>query len=155
MEILFSFDNESVARLRSCTMRTRRSDHNDSCLGRRRGWYKSEADPNYILDCFPALHLKKGYILRAYQFSDGRGNGSGFVWAMPQAAPFPDYKDCPRLESHFLKPPKPPGALESVMEAIEGDGSPMSYLCASIFAREVKEFGAVWHGCSWGPGENH
>jgi hypothetical protein len=150
MEKLFSFDKESVTRLRNCTMRARSTDHNDPCLSRKKGWYKSEKDPNDMLDCFPALRLKKGYILRAYQFSDGRGNGNGYIWAMPLAAPFPDYKDCPRLESNFLKPPQPPGALDSVMEVIEGDGSPISYLCASIFAREVKEFGAIWHGCSWG-----
>ena len=35
------------------------------------------------------------------------------------------------------------------MEAIEGDGTPWSYLSASLFAREAGEFGAMWHGCSW------
>ncbi len=59
MEKLFSFDNESVARLRSCTMRARSTDQKDPCLSRKRGWYKSETDPNDMLDCFPALRLKK------------------------------------------------------------------------------------------------
>ena len=35
------------------------------------------------------------------------------------------------------------------MEAIEGDGSEFSYVYASIFAREIFELGAYWHGCSW------
>ena len=35
------------------------------------------------------------------------------------------------------------------MQAIEGDGSPWSYLSASILAREAAEFGARWHGCVW------
>jgi hypothetical protein len=35
------------------------------------------------------------------------------------------------------------------MDAIEGDGSHLSYLSASLFAREISEFGAMWHGCSW------
>src|SRR4051812_34654359 len=35
------------------------------------------------------------------------------------------------------------------MEAIDGDGSALSYLSASIFVRELGEFGARWHGCSW------
>ena len=35
------------------------------------------------------------------------------------------------------------------MEAIEGDGSPESYLCASLLARELHEFGAMLHGCNW------
>ena len=32
------------------------------------------------------------------------------------------------------------------MQAIEGDGSPWSYLSASILSREAEEFGAMWHG---------
>ena len=35
------------------------------------------------------------------------------------------------------------------MAAIRGDGSPWSYLCASILARELLEFGAWWHGLDW------
>ena len=37
------------------------------------------------------------------------------------------------------------------MQAIEGDGSPWSYLSASILRREAAEFGAFWHGCVWSP----
>ena len=48
----------------------------------------------------------------------------------------------------FLDPPKPPGAVP-LMQAIEGDGSPWSYLSASILRREAAEFGARWHGCVW------
>jgi hypothetical protein len=68
---------------------------------------------------------------------------------MPVDADFPDPADCPRLEDAFLEPPKPPLALDNVMDAIDGDGSPWSYMCASILARELAEFGAMWHGCSW------
>ena len=35
------------------------------------------------------------------------------------------------------------------MQAIEGDGSPWSYLSASILRREAAEFGPIWHGCVW------
>ena len=35
------------------------------------------------------------------------------------------------------------------MQAIEGDGSPWSYLSASLLRREAAEFGAFWHGCEW------
>ena len=35
------------------------------------------------------------------------------------------------------------------MDAIDGDGSPWSYLSASLFRREAAEFGAMWHGCEW------
>lgn len=36
------------------------------------------------------------------------------------------------------------------MEAIEGDKSPLSYLQAAICFHELKEFGVMWHGVSWG-----
>ena len=35
------------------------------------------------------------------------------------------------------------------MEVIEGNGTPWSYFSASLFSREVAEFGAMWHGCAW------
>jgi len=31
------------------------------------------------------------------------------------------------------------------MDGIDGDGSGWSYLCASLFAREIAELGAMWH----------
>jgi len=43
-------------------------------------------------------------------------------------------------------PPRPHGALDDFMDAIEGDGSAWSYLSASLFAREAAELGALWHG---------
>jgi hypothetical protein len=102
-----------------------------------------------VVAVFKPLWIKDGYILRAYQFRDD-GNGNGVVWAMPVDAPFPDPESCPCLEDGFLQPPKPSDALGDVMETIDGDKSPWSYLCASVLARELHEFGAIWHGCSWG-----
>jgi len=115
---------------------------------RPRGWSKTQVEPVEVLKAFSALRLKKGFVLRAYQFREG-GNGNAVVWAMPEESPFPDPKECPKLKDAFLEPPRPPLALDDLMEVIEGDGSHWSYLSASIFEREVNEFGAVWHGCSW------
>lgn len=112
------------------------------------GWSKSEVSPMKLLFSFPSLRLKKGLVLCAYQFRSWY-SGHGIVWAMPENLSFPDPKDCPRLKGRFIGRPRPSGALDDVMEAIEGDGSPWSYLSASIFAREIAEFGAMWHGCSW------
>jgi hypothetical protein len=112
------------------------------------GWSKSTMDPNKVLELFKPLRLRKGYVLRAYQFK-AEGNGNGVVWAMPADAEFPEPKDCPILENHLLKAPKPFEALDDVMEAIEGDGTPWSYLAASLLRRELSEFGASWHGCNW------
>jgi|GEM_PF-1024792 len=117
--------------------------------GTPEGWSKSRVDPKKVLDVFPNLRLRKGYALRAYVYRSD-GNSSGFVWALPEDAGYPAPADCPRLESHFLKPPKPFDALDDVMEAIDGDDLPEAYLQASIFRREIREFGAGWHGVRWG-----
>jgi hypothetical protein len=112
------------------------------------GWSISPLDPTTVLAPFTSLWLRPGYVLRAYQFKEG-GNGNAVVWAVPVDAEFPDPKLCPRLRGVFLEPPKPPGALDDTMAAFEGDGTPWSYLCASLLARELGEFGAMWHGYEW------
>jgi hypothetical protein len=113
------------------------------------GWSKSSIDPAKLLTPFAPLHLRKGYSLRAYQFKED-GNGNAVVWAMPANADFPDPKDCPTLENHLLKAPKPAEALDDAMEAVEGDGTPWSCLAASLLRRELSDFGAMWHGSNWG-----
>ena len=113
------------------------------------GWSKAEIDPRAVVKAFKALRLKPGYLLRAYQFHQG-GNGNGVVWAMPVDADFPDPDKCPWLTGRFLSPPRPPSALDNFMDAIDGDGTPLSYVSASILMRELHEFGAIWHGSSWG-----
>ncbi|GAB4266207.1 hypothetical protein [Thermincola ferriacetica] len=137
------FPIEKVQQLRDRAIKAREFEQMP-----QEGWSKSAVDPMRLLAVFSSLRMKDGYVLRAYQFREG-GNGNGFVWAMPEKAPFPEPEECERVRGHFLEPPKPPGALDNFMEAIEGDGTPWSYLSASLFAREAREFGARWHGLSW------
>jgi len=116
------------------------------------GWTKSSVDPMKLLEVFPCLHLKEGMVLRAYQFREGDNydvNGNAVVFAVPEDLPFPEPEECTESLRGFLSAPRPPGALDDVMEAIDGDGSPWSYLSASLLARELQEFGAIWHGCGW------
>ncbi len=112
------------------------------------GWSKSGVDPTDLLSVFSSLKMKQGFVLRAYQFRAG-SNGNGIIWAMREDSEFPEPAECPALENVALETPKPPGSMDNLMEAIEGDGTAWSYLSASIFAREAWEFGAIWHGCSW------
>lgn len=112
------------------------------------GWSKSRLEPGKVVDVFRPLHLREGIALRAYQYMHD-GNGNAVVWAMPADAEFPEPQDCPRLENHLFNAPKPYDALDDAMEAIEGDGSPRSYLFASLLRRELNEFGAMWHGANW------
>ncbi len=69
----------------------------------------------------------------------------------PSNAPFPEPEELMGdvLDYHPSSMPMPDGALEDLRTALEGDGSPWSYLSASILARELNEFGALWHGCHW------
>lgn len=113
------------------------------------GWTKSRINPAKLLDIYKPLHLRKGFVLRAYQYRSDV-NGNGIVWALPDTADFPEPKDCPTLANHLLSAPKPADALDDVMEAVEGDGLAWSYLAASMLRREFSGFGAMGHGMSWG-----
>ena len=112
------------------------------------GWSKSAVDPMGVVDAFDALRLRTGFTIRAYQYYFG-GNGHAVVWAMPAGSDFPEPQDCSVRAGSPPGRPRPPGALDDVMEVIEGDGSPWSYISASLFWREIHEFGAFWHGCDW------
>ena len=81
-----------------------------------------------------------GFALHAYDYREG-SNGNGIIWAVPADARLVAPGECPRLEDTWLQPPRPPGGVR-LMQAIEGDGSPWSYLSASILRREAAEFGA-------------
>jgi hypothetical protein len=83
-----------------------------------------QEDPARVLAVFPALRLKPGYVLRS---TPGEGENAAKVWA--------EGPDRQRLD---------------VMAGIDGDGTPWSYLSASLFDRQVRELGAVWHGIIWG-----
>ena len=111
------------------------------------GWFASAYDANDLVRVFDTLRLKAGFALHAYEYREG-SNGNGIIWAVPADAPLVAPDDCPRLEDTWLGPPQPPGAVP-LMQAIEGDGSPWSYLSASILCREAAEFRAIWHGCVW------
>lgn len=113
------------------------------------GWSISADNPEDIIHGFSQLKIKNEYKLRGYQYFSGR-NGNGVVWAIPAAAELPDPELCVRLDDFFLSPPKPQFALDDFMGAIDGDRSPLSYLQAAIALHELYEFGAIWHGCSWG-----
>lgn len=147
-----SFGIMRVNRLRKAAERAREGVDPDFPMDRASvprcgGWSVSLIDPTDLLEVFKTLWLKDGFALHAYEFTSG-DNGNGVIWAVPFDAPVLKPEECPRLEDVFLEPPKPPGAVE-LMKAIEGDGSPWSYLSASILGREADEFGAAWHGSSW------
>jgi len=113
------------------------------------GWSESPVNPMDILAVFDTLRIMSGYTLRGYQYRAGH-DGNGIVWAMPAAEPLPPPDRCPQIADGLRNAPRPVAALDDVMLAIQGDASPLSYLSASLLARELAEFGATWHGISWG-----
>lgn len=109
----------------------------------------------------------------------GRGPRSlSIVWAIPASNRLPTREECKPINIFKLPRPfntedgcfsefatewkneeergepiyeilRPPEALDNLMEAIEGDQTPWSYLSASIFAREAAEFHPYWHEEVW------
>lgn len=113
------------------------------------GWNVFDLDPEKIFNRIKCLKLKPGLILRAYVLRED-GNGNGVIYALRADAPSPDQcKHADALFRGFLIVPEPIEALWDVMEGVTGDGSPWSYLAASMLSRELGEFGAAWHGCDW------
>ena len=110
-------------------------------------WYKSPVDPMKLLCEFKRLSLKPGYTLRAYVYFVG-DNGHGIVWGFPENSVFPGPETCINKTDHFPEAPKPPEAVP-IEDVLEGNRKPWSYIEASIFLREIREFGARWHGCFW------
>jgi len=108
-------------------------------------WSVSPINVMDVLAVFTSLRIRDGYTLKMYQYSVG-GNGNGFVYAIPAEGEFPEPMGA---DYRLSNPPKPTQCLDDYMEAIEGDGTPLSYLQSSILKRELQELGAQWHGCSW------
>ena len=143
-----SFSIARVDRLRRAAERAR--DLSDEHRGPSpEGWFASAYDANDLIRVFDTLRLKAGFALHAYALNEGTG-GNGIIWAVPNEPSLVAPEERPDLAVMWLDPPKPPGAVP-LMQAIEGDGSPWSYLSASILRREAAEFGAFWHGCEWSP----
>ncbi|MCY4059283.1 MAG: hypothetical protein OXG44_14905 [Gammaproteobacteria bacterium] len=145
-----SFSIRRVNRLRRAAEKARQLASVPDRLAETRsfsGRWSDSDGANDLLRVFDTLHLKAGFALRAFTYRAG-GNGNGIIWAVPADVPPVAVDDCPRLEDTWLQPPQPPGAVP-LMQAIDGDGSPWSYLSASILSREATEFGAIWHGRAW------
>ena len=131
-----SFSITQVNRLRSAAVEAR------TLLAERPDpWPVRDADD--LIRVFDTLWLKAGFALHAY---DSGGSSRGIIWAVPADAPLVAPGEWSWLEDTWL--PQPPEAVP-LMQTIEGDGSPWSYLSVSILRREAAEFGARWPGLVW------
>ena len=133
-----------VNRLRKEAERARdTSMHNDAEAGRI---FNATAYAQRLLDVFETLALKPEFALCAYAFRGDFG-GNGRVWAVPVDSGHDAERDIASMrDNEWMR--RPPGAVP-LMQAIVGDGTPWSYLSASILAREATEFGALLHDRDW------
>ncbi|MCL6436938.1 MAG: hypothetical protein K6T90_22585 [Leptolyngbyaceae cyanobacterium HOT.MB2.61] len=112
-------------------------------------WFISSANPGDALLKLPGLRLKPDLRLVCFLHRTV-DDGIGVTWAVPEAL-----STTAQLEKALVgcqnrtHIPRPEGALVDVMEAIEGDRSPVTYIVASILRRELKELGALGKSCNW------
>jgi hypothetical protein len=144
-----TFSARDVWSLRRCMEKALRVPRDEIA----EGWSIPPVSPMSILDCLSSLTVRPGVALRAYQYKR-EGNGNGFVFAQPEDAEFPSPETCGErvhepVPGVRIPVPTPAEAFDHFMDAFEGDGRARAYMEASITLRELGEFGAIWHGCSW------
>jgi hypothetical protein len=113
-------------------------------------WFVSSANPAAPLLRLPGIRLKLNMRLISYLYRIP-GEGVGIVWAVPESFSTTAHleKALPQSDSRTT-PPHPDGAMPDLMDAIEGDRTPVSFLVASVLRRELREFGAVGKARNWG-----
>lgn len=118
-------------------------------LGEEGRWTISTINPAAALIKLSGLRLKPGLRLVTYLHRRKTG-GISMTWAVPEAM-----STTAQLEIALAQvgrdrnqPPQPAEAI-AVMDAFEGDRSPMSFLIASILQRELQELGALGIDSKW------
>lgn len=114
-------------------------------------------DPTPLLAVF-GLRVKPDWALRAYLGRDGPGADVRVVaiprsYVVPAAELWVPFAGLVRLggdEPYVPDPPDewvevPPQARHRFMSSVEGDGTPYSYLCASLAVRHLLDFAAFGH----------
>lgn len=112
-------------------------------------WSISTVNPAAALLKLPGVQLQPAWRLVGYLYQEG-DNRAGLVFALPEEMATTARLEKALAQSGDLKqPPHPEGALSDFMEAIEGNHTGVSYIMASLFCRELREFGAVGKYRNW------
>ena len=112
------------------------------------GWIRSGFKAESLLEAFPMLRLRSGFELLVYTYCEMMGSHSQVVAVGKDHALISTALRVSEGERMEWPPDLKDGVI-SPMEAVEGDGTPLSYLSASILMREFREIGAFWHGIVW------
>lgn len=112
-------------------------------------WFVSTIDPAAAIFKLPGLAVKSGVRLVTYLQRRPEG-GMGVTWALPELMSTTVHLEA-AIESagNGSIPPHPRGALGNVMEGIEGEQTPASFIAASLLLRELKELGRSGPNCRW------
>ncbi len=104
-------------------------------------WFISTIDPAAAIGKLPGIALKSGVRLVTYLQRRPEG-GMGVTWALPEMMSTTIHLEA-AIESagNGVIPPHPKGALGHVMDGIEGEHTPASFIAASLLVRELKELG--------------
>ncbi len=111
-------------------------------------WFLSTADAARALMRLP-IQLKPNLRLVTYLYRT-EDVGEGVTWAVPE-----HLSSTAQLEAALSaapdidNPPYPEGALLKLMSGMTGDRSALSFVTASIFSRELAEFGRTGGRCDW------
>lgn len=146
----FTYPIEDVRRIKSRAEKAARIDFKAERVA-------GTLDPTPVLESFDCLRTKPGWKLIAYVAGDHMGAESR-VLAVPAGfdpvgarlepvARRPRDADRPYAENDLRERDLqlPPQARRRFMNAVEGDGSPWAYLCASVAVRVLLDYAAYWH----------
>jgi len=112
-------------------------------------WFISSTDPGAALLKLPGLKLKSDWRLVSY-LRRVQGTGDGLVWAVPERlSTTAQLEKALPAQGHFAEKPRPEGALDDLMDAVEGDRSPASFVVAALLRRELREFGKTGKASDW------
>ncbi|MEM9005511.1 MAG: hypothetical protein AAGE59_18555 [Cyanobacteria bacterium P01_F01_bin.86] len=112
-------------------------------------WFISTIDPAAAVKKLPGLAIKSGVRLVTYLQRQPAG-GQGITWAVPDVMSTTAQLEL-ALEAagSGSLPPQPRGALSDLMESLEGDYTPASFMAASLLAREWRELGCMGANYRW------
>lgn len=112
-------------------------------------WFISSINPGAALIRLPGIRLKPEFRLISY-FYRLHDEGIGATWALPEHLSTTSHLEKALISAGGRKQlPKPEGALEDCMDAIDGDRSPPSFIVAALLRRELLEIGRIGRAANW------
>ncbi|MEL6380924.1 MAG: hypothetical protein AAFQ89_00325 [Cyanobacteria bacterium J06626_18] len=112
-------------------------------------WFISTIDPAAAVKKLPGLSIKSGVRLVTYLQRQPEG-GLGVTWALPDImSTTAQLETALETAGDSSTPPRPQGALSHLMESIEGNCTPASFIVASLLMREWRELGRTGINHRW------